>query len=395
MRKSVLLLAFLVISVASFAQMKKDRTTAYNYWQKHELAKAKEYIDKASESPDAASDAKVWYYKGSIYLDLSVSPELRVLYPNALETAYESNSKAKLLDTKNEFKTEILTNLLTIAGRYYDLGVGLVQAANATRTSYQDAAANFEKSLKISSENNVIDTSVFLGLGISYSYAGDTANAIKAYKKLIEMGAKEPSAYNSLSNLYKGKGDYDNAFKYVKEGLELYPSNTDMNVTQVNLFIATKQHNKALESLFKVREKEPENVSIQYAIGVTYDLLKNDTLLPQADRDKYFKEAVTAYEKTIKMDSTHFDALFNLGVIYFNKGGDVINVANKLPLSESKKYDDMIAEGKNNLKMALPNFERAEKLNPNDSQLLLSLKEIYTRLAMMDKLQQINAKLNK
>jgi len=393
MRKSILLLTFLVISGLSFAQMKKDRTTAYNYWQKGELSKAKEYIDKASASPDAASDAKVWYYKGSIYLDLSLKQELKSLFPDALDVALDATSKAKELDTKNEFKAEIMSNLRTISLGYYDQGVKMLQMDQATSKIYLEAAGCFSKAAKISTENNMTDTSAYLGLGISYNYAGDTANSIATFLKLVDMKANEPVVYNSLSNLYKGKGDVDNAFKYVKLGLEMFPGNIDLTVSHVNLLISTKQNEKALESLFKVREKEPNNSSIQYAIGVTYDLLKGDTTLPKADRDKFFIEAIKAYEATLKMDSTMFDALFNLGVLYFNKGGDIINVANKLPLNETKKYDELMAEGNSNLRMALPYFESAERINANDNQLLLSLKEIYTRLSIMDKLKAINAKL--
>jgi tetratricopeptide (TPR) repeat protein len=394
MRKSILLLTFLVISAATFAQMKKDRTTAYNYWQKGEISKAKEYIDKASASPDAASDAKVWFYKGSIYLDLSSKQELKLLFPDALDIALESTKKAKELDTKKEFASEIAANLQTISGHYYDQGVNMLQIANPTNSTYLEAARYFDKAAKVSAENGYTDTSAYLGLGISYNYAADTNNAIATFLKMVEMNAKEPAAYNSLASLYKGKGDYDNAFKYVRMGLEKFPNNTDLTVTQVNLYISTKRNMEALESLFKVREKEPGNVSIQYAIGVTYDVLKNDTLLPKTDRDKYYLEAIKGYETTLKMDSLHFDALFNLGVLYFNKGGDIINLANKLPLSETKKFEDLMTEGNNNLKLALPYFERAERINPNDNQLLISLKEIYTRLNMMDKLQLINSKLN-
>jgi len=395
MRKSILLLAFFIISGITFAQMKKDRTTAYNYWQKGELSKAKEYIDKAIASPDAASDAKAWFYKGSIYLDLSLKAELKVLFPDALDIALEATTKAKQLDTKNEFKTEIMTNLATISGRYYDQGVILLTSKDPTRNTYLEAAKFFEKTIKISTDNNTTDTSAYLGLGISYNYAGDTANAITAFRKLIEMKAKDSIAYNSISNLYKGKGDIDNAFKYVNKGLEMFPNNTDLIITRVNLYILTKQNEKALQSLYEVQKRQPKNASIQHAIGVTNDLLKNDTTISATEREKYFNNAIKAYEEAIKMDSTNFDALFNLGVIYFNKGGDIINVANKLPLNETKKYDEMMVEGNSNLKLALPYFEKAQKLNDKDPLLLSSLKEIYTRLNMMDKLKELNAKLGK
>ena len=301
MRKSILLLAFFIISGITFAQMKKDRTTAYNYWQKGELSKAKEYIDKAIASPDAASDAKAWFYKGSIYLDLSLKAELKVLFPDALDVALDATTKAKQLDTKNEFKTEIMTNLATISGRYYDQGVILLTSKDPTRSTYLEAAKFFEKTIKISTDNNTTDTSAYLGLGISYNYANDTANAISAFKKLIEIKAKDSISYNSISNLYKGKGDIDNAFKYVNKGLEMFPNNTDLIITRVNLYILTKQNEKALQSLYEVQKRQPKNASIQHAIGVTNDLLKSDTTISATEREKYFNDAIKAYKEAIKI----------------------------------------------------------------------------------------------
>ena len=175
--------------------------------------------------------------------------------------------------------------------------------------------------------------------------------------------------------------------------MSIYPDDKDLIIAQANIYISTKQHDKALQSLFVARDKEPGNVSIHYAIGVTYDLLKNDSTLSQADRDKYFGEAVKAYQETVKMDSNFFDAQFNLGAVFYNRGGDIINIANKLPLSETKKYDELMTEGNENLKKALPFLESASRLQPTDKNTLVSLKEIYTRLNMMPKLNAINDRL--
>jgi tetratricopeptide (TPR) repeat protein len=110
--------------------------------------------------------------------------------------------------------------------------------------------------------------------------------------------------------------------------------------------------------------------------------------------DNYFNKAIAAYQETLVIDSNYFDALFNLGAIYFNKGGEVINEANKLPISETAKYDKMLADGNNFLNLALPYLEKCEVFQPTDKPTLISLKEIYTRLNMKAKLEVINAKLS-
>lgn len=388
MKRNILILACLLIVGVSFAQMKKDRTSAYNYWQKGDFVKAKEYIDKATAYPEAATDAKVWFYKGGIYLDLQLKPEFKILAPDALNVAFESYNKSKELDVKNEYKSDIMLRMQTIGGQLFNEGINYFQANDV-----ENAQKYFERAIQIGKDNSVIDTLAIYGSALCYEKRNDKPKAIALYSDLVAMQMKEPSIYSSLCMLYKETGDFAKATSTINDGLTRFPGNNDLIINQANLYISSNQHDKALESLKVAKEKEPGNTSILYAIGVTYDLLKNDTNLSLEKRNEYFIEAVKAYENTLSIDPKYFDALFNLGVLYFNKGGDCINEANKLPLSEEKKYQELLATGKENLRKALPYFESAETMNGTDKQLLVSLKEIYTRLEMMDKLKAVNAKL--
>ena len=121
--------------------------------------------------------------------------------------------------------------------------------------------------------------------------------------------------------------------------------------------------------------------------------MKNDTKLSAEERAKYFDDAIQAYKETLEVDPNYFDALFNLGALYFNKGGEVINEANKLPINETAKYDKMLADGNNYLNLALPFLEKCETIQPKDKNTLVSLKEIYARLNMKQKLDEVNLKL--
>ena len=395
MKRTLILFALIMLVSGAFAQFKKDRTAAYNAWQKPDLVKAKEAIDKAITYPEAATDTKVWFYRGGIYLDIQVSPAKAILGgPDALNIAYEAYLKARELDTKDDFKTEISAKLAAIGGEFFNEGITHFQQNN-----YDGAIPFFDKSINIAKENHAIDTLANYGLALCYEKkaGADKAfidQAIEKYKYLVDIKMKEISIYTSLANLYKEKGDIDKATAVLDLGKTMYPGNSDLIITEANIYISTNNHAKAVASLMTAKEKEPKNVSVLYAIGVTYDLLKNDTKLPEADRTKYFNAAVDGYKETIAVDSNYFDALFNLGAIYYNKGGEVINEANKLPINETAKYDKMLADGNNYLNLALPYLEKCQLIQPTDKATLVSLKEIYTRLNMKEKLTVVNEKLN-
>ena len=394
MKRTLVLFALIMLVSATFAQMKKDRTSAYNYWMKKDLIKAKEFIDKAITYPEAATDAKVWYYRGGIYLDIQISDVKAVLAPDAINVAYEAYTKARTLDTKGEFKADIAARLGAIGGEFFNEGISYFQ-----QNDFDGAMPFFEKAINISNENQTIDTLANYGAALCFEKkaASDPAfldKAIERYQYLADLKMKEVSVYTSLANLYKDKGDLEKGAQVLKVAKEMFPGNTDIIITEANMYISTNNHAKAISSLMEAKEKEPKNVSVLYAVGVTYDLMKNDTSLSDADRAKYFDAAITSYKETIDADPNYFDALFNLGAIYFNKGGEVINEANKLPINETAKYDKMLADGNNYLNMALPYLEKCETIQPQDKPTLISLKEIYTRLKMNEKLVAINDKLS-
>ena len=394
MKRTLVLFALIMLVSASFAQMKKDRTSAYNYWMKKDLIKAKEFIDKAIIYPEAATDAKVWYYRGGIYLDIQISPAKAVIAPDAINVAYEAYTKARTLDTKGEFKADIAARLGAIGGEFFNEGISYFQ-----QNDFDGAMPFFEKAINISNENQTIDTLANYGAALCFEKkaATDPAfldKAIERYQYLADLRMKEVSVYTSLANLYKDKGNLEKGAQVLNIAKEMFPGNTDIIITEANMYISTNNHAKAISSLMEAKEKEPKNVSVLYAVGVTYDLMKNDTSLSEADRSKYFDAAITSYKETIDADPNYFDALFNLGAIYFNKGGEVINEANKLPISETVKYDKMLADGNNYLNMALPYLEKCETIQPQDKPTLISLKEIYTRLKITEKLTLINDKLS-
>ncbi len=394
MKRTLVLFALIMLVSASFAQMKKDRTSAYNYWMKKDLIKAKEFIDKAITYPEATTDAKVWYYRGGIYLDIQISPAKAVLAPDAINVAYEAYTKARTLDTKGEFKADIAARLGAIGGEFFNEGISYFQ-----QNDFDGAMPFFEKAINISNENQTIDTLANYGAALCFEKkaATDPAfldKAIERYQYLADLRMKEVSVYTSLANLYKDKGNLEKGAQVLNIAKEMFPGNTDIIITEANMYISTNNHAKAISSLMEAKEKEPKNVSVLYAVGVTYDLMKNDTSLSDADRSKYFDAAITSYKETIDADPNYFDALFNLGAIYFNKGGEVINEANKLPINETAKYDKMLADGNNFLNLALPYLEKCETIQPQDKPTLISLKEIYTRLKMNEKLLAINDKLS-
>jgi tetratricopeptide (TPR) repeat protein len=387
--KKILILLTMILAFGVVNAQKSKRTSAYNFWNDGKLDKAKENIDLTILDPSTMNDAKTWMYRGNIYLDIqrTTKPEYKSLSPDALTIAYDSYKKATELDVKKEYAPQIMISMLAMSEQFYNVGATLFQASE-----FAKAGETFEKAVTISQSLNNIDTMALYGAALSYEGAKQYAKAIPYYEQLIKLKVNNPLLYSSLANIYSEQKEIEKSEAILAEGRKLYPGDFNLIISQSNLYLQQKNPTKALESLSLAREKDPTNKSIAFAIGVTYDLLRADSTKTTEERQTYFEKATVAYKEAIALDSNYFDAIFNLGALYFNKGGDIINIANKLPLGDSK-YDALVVDGNAHLKMALPYLEKASKMHPDDMNAIISLKEIYTRLQMFDKLKEVNTLL--
>ncbi len=98
-------------------------------------------------------------------------------------------------------------------------------------------------------------------------------------------------------------------------------------------------------------------------------------------------KATSAYENAILINPDYFEANYNLGALYVNQAADILDKANDLPLDAVKEYDTQKAMADEMLKKSLPYLEKALELTPDDVNTMVSLKEIYTRLGMTEKLE--------
>jgi len=166
-------------------------------------------------------------------------------------------------------------------------------------------------------------------------------------------------------------------------GRKKYPENFNLIIGETNIYLAAGEKDKALELLKLALTQDDKNPTIFFAVGTNYDQMGN------------FEEAEKAYLQAISLKADYFDANYNLGALYVNKAIEIMDKANALPLNEEKQYVALKADADALLVKSLPYLERADELQPNDQYTMRTLKDIYTRLSMVDKLKSINEKLEK
>jgi tetratricopeptide (TPR) repeat protein len=149
----------------------------------------------------------------------------------------------------------------------------------------------------------------------------------------------------------------------------------------INIYISTKKTEEAMKYLSLAIEADPTNASYYFAKG---------SLLDGMGRQD---DAIKSYEKAIELNKEYYDAYYNLGALYYNNGVKQIEVANKVPANDNKRYEEELGKSDIWFAKALPFMERCQELKPGDTYSLESLKNLYYRLKQLEKYEDVLKKL--
>jgi len=357
----------------------KNVVSAFNYLKKDKLDKAKEAIDPAIENEKTMGDPKTWFYYGNVYLSIQLTEDenYKKLDENPLNKAYNAYLRSLELDEKKQFSDDVKDRLQVCAEQYFNQGVNAY-----SEQAYQKAANAFAQSAEVNNVLGRTDSSAYLYAAQSAYFGEDFDDAKKYFNTLMDIKFVDPSIYRMLSDIYKKTGDTIAATNILLDGRKIFPDDYNLIVDAANIYLATGENQAALDVLNLAIKKDDKNATLYFAAGTIYDKMQ------------LFDEAEDMYLKAINVDPEYFDANYNLGALYYNRAAEKITLAGNLPLNETEKYDILIADGNAMMKKALPYLEKADAIQPADNITLETLKQIYTRLNMMDKLKSINERLN-
>ncbi len=405
MKKIFLLTIGLLLSFSAYSQMSKVQTAWSNldfYRQDptnvEPLIKAKDAIDLACEHEKSMVSPKTWMYKGQIYAALAATenPELT---KGAADASYEAYMKVIDLE-KNEKKArnskDAVTQLQFLAGNFFNNGVD-----NFSNKKYKDAYGNFSRYLEISDlqkqfnkKGGVIDTSGIANCALSAFNAEMYPEAKPYYEQLKELQYGESFVYKHLAFMYKKEGNDEAAAQILREAMELFPDDADLVISEINDALNAGDMDMAAKKAEEALKLMPDNSGLYSIIGSAYlqavEGIKGDD---KAKADELNTKAMSMLTKAYELDPKNVDAVYNLGVLENNLGKDIIDQANDLPANDPN-YDKLNADGMEHVNVALGYFEKYLDLKPSDENTINFLKSIFARMNMMDKVKEMQDKLD-
>lgn len=371
-----LLFIFCVLTFSNaFAQNAKV-VSAFNYKNSGEYAKALESIEPATTHEKTMTAEKTWRYRGEIYNLIAMSEEPIIPKDKALTEALASYKKALELDKKGSYEKENTEGYKLAAALAVNGGI---EAYNEQQ--YEKSRDMFLLGGKALEEINIFDTLAYYNGGLAAEQAGDFDTAIKMYEKCIDANYLGEKMYLYTANVYNKKEDKEGYLDVIKRGRAAYPEDADLIVYELNYYLMNGKFEEAENNLKLAIEKEPNNKQLYFSLGVVYDNLGNT------------EQAVKAYEDAIAIDAEYFDALYNLGALYFNKGVEMNNEANNI--QDNKKYAAAREEAKQVFIKSKPFLEKAHQLDESDMGAMQSLSQLYALLNETEKYQEMKDKLEK
>ncbi|HNZ42487.1 MAG TPA: tetratricopeptide repeat protein [Bacteroidales bacterium] len=380
MKKLVLVVIAVLISGITFSQT--EVVSAYNYLKNGQLDKAKTYIDKACVNEKTKGLAKTWFYCGNIYLSIALTKEekYKSLDSNAVQIAYDAYQKAIQLDPEisndNLMPNSPKMGLFFLGDQYYNKGVDLFY-----NQKYEDALTNFEMTKKINNIFSIKDSNATFNAALCAVQLKDNKKAKQYFEELVRNNFKQGLVYTQLANIYKADGDTAKADGIITKGRKAMPNDLNLIIGEINSFLGKGKVTEAQDLLNLAVSKDPNNASLHFAIGANMDEFGN------------FEQAEKSYMKAIEIKADYFDAHYNLGALYVNTAASIMEEANKLPITETAKYDELKNKADKLLDKALPELEIAEKLNPKDRNTLITLKQLYARKSNNDKIKEYDEKI--
>ncbi|MEQ1585564.1 MAG: tetratricopeptide repeat protein [Cyclobacteriaceae bacterium] len=394
---AILLIGLLPFAALAQKEIKPSIANAEKALRAGKFDEAKAIIDVTTASQDFMVDkkgqptknaAKAWFLKGVIYagIDTTKVEKYKSLVPDGFPIAKESFEKAKSLD--NGKTPAFLNDAVGFPMMNEQVNAFLAQSYfNKAVSSYQDNK-DYKKAFEYTERTLYFipnDTSILMNAGVFFApAAGEYDKAIALIKDYQVKGGSSPDAYIMLFSIYRDqKKDNEAALKLAQDLVAKYPNNKEYPKFELDMYIKMNRLPEAKAVMEKQAAADPNDKESRYFLGVISNELKDPV------------EARKWYEEAIKLDQKYFEPQLGLAEVIYEDAKKVKSEMNQLGNSKddfNKKVQlDKVYQEK--LRVALPYWEKCEKLSPDEGKVLDVLYMIYSDLEMTAQVARIEKRM--
>ena len=310
------------------------------------------------------------------------------------ETAIESYKTAYEMDNKRASKISdnamFLSNALAQQGEALN-NVGLTkEAAEAFELAYraQQVVPGTAANAGLIYNAGVLNTQLASTLGNTEEAIALFGKAQGLFNEAIEGGYQDNgSIYYYLYHTYYGQREVNrdemlaNAKQVLLEGIKLHPSNSLILEGLIGLYATEKgvgDPAELIEMLDNSLKANPENFDLWYGRGIVFNALEN------------YDECIKSFEKCIELRPEDYNANYYMGYFFVMKADGLLNTLNS-SYNANIDYNAEVEKINHVYAEAIPWFERALEVKPNDANSISNLAQLCFRLRDMEGMAEKHA----
>ena len=375
--KKYILLAVNFLILTSLIAQKPSLTKAYNFFYDKDYDKAKTHIDLCTADEKLSTKAQTWLYKGNIefllanreYSEKQKNDSYQIQYPNAPVEAFDAFEKAISINPKVE-ALDMMSAQDALKQLYPYLLVHGVDQLIAK--DFAGAKATLSKGIK-SYEMDTPQYPMNGDLYYYYAYAveslGENDEAVTYYQKALNDGSQNTYVFAKLIDHYKTKNDYQNVEKTLAMAKQKNPNDMSIRLLEIDYayWKGDSTNAKSLLDLIDVQSLKTEDEMVNMANFYI--------------KEKRYEAADKLLRRANTLSPNNFVILYNLGVCTYSFSEHYFNRQNQLAIQQGDKSEIDAAKNLSEkyLQEAANYFEQARKLQPDDVNLLNTLRAIYVR----------------
>jgi len=378
MKKLILSMALIGATTLAFGQKKVVRSAQKNF-KSGDLTEAMADIEAASSDPETGSDPATYLLKAQIETkmfgsDSSNSTSTVETGQAALATynkAFEMGGSNKEDGVGEEIYTEDMPGVPDNLRPYsiYTLkNLSFDKALERYNAEDQEMAYEF---FDLAGEIDLTDTTVHYNAGFIANDLGKFEEAKKHFGYLLDV-----EEYNKLTVYYlmiqilsSEDKDPEAAYDLIMQGREDYPEDKVLAEYEIQLLLQLNKMDEAMASIEEALRNDPDNAGI---------LLRSGYLKEQAgDMDG----ALEDYKKSVVADPEFYDGNYYAGALLLEKSREIVVELGALSDEEWEARSQEMTEKSNDYyKQAIPYFEKALELKPDNTDIMAILFQINSRL---------------
>jgi tetratricopeptide (TPR) repeat protein len=364
LNRKIIIPVLLLVFTASFAfcQSEVFKPVVNNlalYKQKKDLkylSAAKKSIDSLFTTHADSLDIQKNVYRALVnstivYIDsLNKLKQPATLFPQTVQLVEKISANRKITSYQDQmdYIKRCLANVYIRQGFVY-----------MNTSDYINADSSFVKARNYAPKYKQLD----FYIAYSSNKLGKLQDAAKYYNNLIDADTAKVEYIEAAANIYTSIGDTAKALDVIKKGRSRFPADKLLLLNEANIYNNQRSYSLLAPLLQPLLSNYPNNADVNFVAANCYDNLGQ------------FKSAENCYLKAIDLNSSAYEPVYNLGLLYFKES---------LTSTADKAGD---------IHRAAELLEKANEILPNDVKTLQVLQLIYKYIQNKNQLIKVNNEL--